>query len=125
MIDGIPGRCGRISVFQTDGADGVAHVTGTTFYERVPRGVGLQWLGLRQREQVDPRPSAEHYECAYIGHLDTHESVWTHQDEFSPRGDRRDGKARRSYCKRCEAEIARRYRQRQAAQATMVMRRAG
>lgn len=130
MIDAITGRCGKISVFQLEGKDGTAHVRGTKFMERVPRGddgyAALQWLGLKQRrEAVDPRPSFEHYECMYIGHLNTHESVWTHQDEFSPRHDRKDGKARRSYCKACEAEIARRYRQRQAAQAAMTMQRAG
>lgn len=118
MIDPITGRCGRISVFQLEGKDGTVHVSGTKMIERVPRGddgyAALQWLGLRQRqEDVDPRPSPEHYECMSPYHRT--ESVWVHRDGFSP--DNRKTNGRKSTCKACEAEWQRRYRRKLAAQA--------
>lgn len=133
MIDAITGYCGRINVFQQEGEGGTAYVRGTVYVDRVPRGmngdgVSLQWLGLRAyNEPVDPRPPAErdkdgnllvYLECAYIGHLETHKSLWVRQDEFSPRAAlSKRGRGVASYCKACQAHYMGRIRKRQTAQA--------
>lgn len=121
MIDPIVGKCRPTQVWQNDEPGGTVTILSTSYVDRVPMGSSLQWIGLRKPEPVDPRPSPEHYECMAIGHLSTYPSVWVHKDGFSP--DRRKRNGRMSACKHCEAERARRYRQRQTVQASMQIAR--